>query len=96
MEQQESGQRILDPIERAKLGLKVFNLPFDEAEVLIDDYVSGKNYDPASVDYFKDQVATQVHIREKGAEFLVTSGQIVKLVVGSFIKNLPRPDDTGR
>jgi len=91
MEQQESGQRILDPIERAKLGLKVFNLPYYEAEALIDDYVSGKNYDPASVDYFKDQVATQVHIREKGAEFLVTGGEIVKLVVKSFIRNLPKP-----
>jgi hypothetical protein len=96
MEQQESGQRILDPIERAKLGLKVFNLPYSQAEEFIDDYVSGKNYDPASVDYFKDQVATQVHIREKGAEFLVTGGEIIKLVVNSFIKNLPRPDDSGR
>jgi hypothetical protein len=96
MEQQESGQRILDPIERAKLGLKVFNLPYSQAEELIDDYVSGKNYDKDSVDYFKDQVATQVHIREKGAEFLVTGGEILKLVVNSFIKNLPRPDDSGR
>jgi hypothetical protein len=90
MEQQESGQRILDPIERAKLGLKVFNLPYSQAEELIDDYVSGKNYDQASIEYFKDQVATQVHIREKGAEFLVTGGEIIKLVVNSFIKNLPR------
>ncbi|HWR00509.1 MAG TPA: hypothetical protein VN371_01490 [Chlorobaculum sp.] len=93
MEQQESGLRILDPIERAKLGLKVFNLPFSEAEVLIDEYVSGMNYDPASVEFFKDQVATQIHIREKGAEFLATGGQIVKLVVTSFFRNLPKPGE---
>ncbi|NTW53029.1 MAG: hypothetical protein HGB22_10660 [Chlorobiaceae bacterium] len=93
MEQQESGQRILDPIERAKLGLKVFNLPYSEAVELIDDYVDGRNYDPAGVDFFKDQVATQIHIREKGAEFLVTGGQIVKLVVSSFFKNLPKPGE---
>ncbi|NTU58533.1 MAG: hypothetical protein HGB00_06390 [Chlorobiaceae bacterium] len=96
MEQQESGQRILDPIERAKLGIKIFNLSYNEAEELIDAYVSGKNYDKASVDFFKDQVATQVHIREKGAEFLVTGGEIIRLVVSSFIKNLPKPDESGR
>jgi hypothetical protein len=91
MEQQESGQRILDPIERAKLGLKVFNLPFDEAEELIDDYVSGKNYDQASVDYFKEQVATQQHIKEKGAELLVTGAQILRVITTSFFQNLSRP-----
>ncbi len=88
MEQQESGQKALDPIERAKLGLKVFNLPYAEAEVLIDDYVRGKQYDQASVDYFKDQVATQQHIKEKGAELLVTTGQILRLVTTSFFENL--------
>jgi hypothetical protein len=91
MEQQESGQRILDPIERAKLGLKVFNLPFDEAEELIDDYVRGKNYDQASVDYFKDQVATQEHIKQKGAELLVTGGQILRVITTSFFQNLSKP-----
>ncbi|NTU53674.1 MAG: hypothetical protein HGA97_08280 [Chlorobiaceae bacterium] len=95
MEQQASGQRILDPIERAKLGLKVFNLPYSQAEVLIDDYVSGKNYDQSTVEYFKDQVATQIHIREKGAELLVTGGEIVKLVAQSFMKNLPKNFDRG-
>jgi hypothetical protein len=93
MEQQASGQRILDPIERAKLGVKVFNLPYSQAEVLIDEYVSGKNYDQASVDYFKDQVATQIHIREKGAELLVTGGEIVKLITRSFMQNLPKNMD---
>jgi hypothetical protein len=95
MEQQPSGQRILDPLERAKLGLKVFNLPYSQAEAMIDDYVSGKNYDQASVDYFKDQVATQIHIREKGAELLVTGGEIVKLMAKSFMKNLPKAPDRG-
>jgi hypothetical protein len=91
MEQQQTGQRILDPIERAKLGIKVINMPYDQAEALIDDYISGKNYDQASVDYFKDQVATQHHIREKGTELLATGGEIVRLVVNAFIRNLPQP-----
>jgi len=91
MEQQEAGQRILDPIERAKLGVKIFNLPYNKAEAMIDDYVSGKNYDQTSVDYFKDQIATQRQIREKGAELIVTSGKIVRLVLSSFINNLPKP-----
>lgn len=95
MEQQTTGQRILDPIERAKLGVKVFNLPYSQAEVLIDEYVSGKDYDPASVDFFKDQVATQIHIREKGAELLVTGGEIVKLITRSFMQNLPKSFDRG-
>lgn len=91
MEQQETGQRILDPIERAKLGLKVFNLPFDEAEAVIDDYVSGKNYEPESIEYFKDQVATQQHIKEKGTELLVTGAQILRVVTTAFFQNLPKP-----
>jgi hypothetical protein len=93
MEQHPSGQRILDPIERAKLGVKVFNLPYSQAEVLIDEYVTGKNYDPASVEFFKDQVATQIHIREKGAELLVTGGEIVKVIARSFMQNLPKALD---
>ena len=93
MEQNSSGQRILDPIERAKLGVKVFNLPYNQAEALIDDYVSGKNYDQASIDFFKDQVATQIHIREKGAELLITGGEIIKLVTRSFMQNLPKNFD---
>lgn len=91
MENQESGQRILDPIERAKLGLKVFNLPYAEAEEIIEEYVYGKNYDQASVDLFKDQVATQQHIKEKGAELLVTGSQILRLITTSFFQNLPKP-----
>ncbi|AOS82687.1 hypothetical protein BIU88_00040 [Chlorobaculum limnaeum] len=93
MEQQASGQRFLDPIERAKLGVKVFNLPYSQAEALIDEYVSGKNYDQASVDLFKDQVATQIHIREKGAELLVTGGEIIKVLSRSFMQNLPKSLD---
>ncbi|MCE1274082.1 MAG: hypothetical protein HGB01_00380 [Chlorobiaceae bacterium] len=91
MEQHETGQRILDPIERAKLGIKVFNLPFDEAEAIIDDYVSGKNYDQQSVDYFKDQIATEKNIKSKGAELLITGGEIIRLVTTAFFQNLPKP-----
>lgn len=91
MEQQNTGQKILDPIERAKLGVKVFNMPFTDAEKVIDDYVSGKNYDAASVVFFKDQVATQCHIQEKSAELLATGGEIMRLVTNAFMKNLPKP-----
>ncbi|NTW68559.1 MAG: hypothetical protein HGB23_01765 [Chlorobiaceae bacterium] len=96
MEQQNTGQKVLDPIERAKLGLKVLTLPFSEAEEVIDAYVSEGNYDKASVDLFKDQVATQRHIQEKSAELLSTSSQIIRLVAGAFIKNLPKPEDENR
>ena len=93
MENQETGQRVLDPIERAKLGLKVFNLPYAEAEEVIDDYIYGKNYDQASINYFKDQIATQQHIKEKGAELLVTGGQILRIVTTAFFQNLPKPPE---
>ena len=93
MEQQNTGQKILDPFERAKLGFKVFNLPFDEAEEVIDDYVSQGNYDPASVELFKDQLDTQRHIQEKGFELLSTSAQIARQVVSSIIKNWPKPPE---
>ncbi|MGB0131534.1 hypothetical protein [Chlorobium sp.] len=95
MEQQNTGQKILDPIERAKLGVKVFTMPFADAEKVIDDYVSGKNYDTASVAFFKDQVATQRHIQEKSAELLATGGEIMRLVTNAFMKNLPKPPAGG-
>jgi len=91
MEQQHTGQKILDPIERAKLGVKVFNMPFSEAEKVIDEYVSGRNYDAEGIAYFKDQVATQRHIQEKSAELLATGGEIMRLVANAFMKNLPKP-----
>lgn len=85
--------RALDSVERAKLGMKVFNLPFDEAEGVIDDYVSGGNYDPASVELFKDQLDTQRHIQEKAYELFDTGAQILRLVVGAVLKNMPSPLD---
>lgn len=91
MEQQESGRRILDPIERAKLGVKVFSMPWDQAEAVIDEYVSKGDYDPASVAYFKDQVSTQRHIQERGAELLTTGGEILRIVAGAVVKNWPKP-----
>jgi hypothetical protein len=93
MEQQNTGQKILDPIERAKLGLKVLTMPFSQAEEVIDAYVSGGNYDQSSVDYFKDQVATQHHIQEKSAELFSTGAQIIRLVAGAFVANLPKPGE---
>ena len=89
MEYQPSGMRALDSVERAKLGIKVFNLPFDEAERVIDDYVSDGNYDPASVELFKEQLDTQRHIQEKAYELFDTGAQILRLVVGAVLKNMP-------
>ncbi|MGB7511498.1 MAG: hypothetical protein WBP54_09455 [Pelodictyon phaeoclathratiforme] len=91
MEQQNSGKKVLDSIERARLGLRVFSLPFAEAEEVIDDYVSGGDYDPACVELFKDQLDTQRHIQEKSVELLSTGAQILRLVVGALIKNIPQP-----
>lgn len=93
MEQQNTGKRPLDSLERAKLGVKVFNLPFDEAEEVIDDYVSGGNYDEASVELFKEQLDTQRHIQEKGAELIATSAEIMRHVVNAVIKNWPKPPE---
>lgn len=89
MEQQNTGQRALDSIERAKLGIKVFNMPFDQAEEVIDDYVSQGNYDPASVELFKDQLDTQRHIQEKSVELFSTGAQILRLVINALVKNMP-------
>ncbi len=91
MEQQNTGKKSLDSIERAKLGVRVFNLPFDEAEEVIDAYVSDGDYDPDSVELFKVQLDTQRHIQEKSVELLSTGAEIVRLVVNAFVKNMPQP-----
>ena len=98
MEQQHNGKKALDSLERAKLGIKVFSLPFAEAEEVIDDYVSGGGYDPDSVELFKDQLDTQRHIQEKSVELVSTGAEIIKLVVGALVKNMPESisDDTSR
>jgi len=90
MEQQSTDGKVLDSIERAKLGIKVFAMSFDEAEEVIDEYVSEGGYDPASVDLFKDQLATQRFIQHKGAELVSTGGEIIKLVVGALAKNMSK------
>ncbi len=91
MEQQNTGKKVLDSMERAKLGIRVFNLPFDEAEEVIDAYVSGGDYDPDSVELFKVQLDTQRHIQEKSVELLSTGAEIVRLVVNALVKNMPQP-----
>ncbi len=90
MEPETTGQKILDPIERARLGLKVLNMSAQEAEETIDAYVSQGNYDPASVDYFKGQIAIQNRIKEKGAELLVSGAQILRLVTMAVARNLSK------
>lgn len=93
MEQQNTARRALDSVEKAKLGIKVFNMPFDEAEEVIDGYVSGGDYDPASVELFKEQLDTQRHIQEKSVELLSTGAQIVWLLVNAVVKNMPQQSD---
>jgi len=90
MEQQTTEGKVLDSIERAKLGIKVFSMSFDEAEEVIDEYVSEGGYDPASVELFKDQLATQRFIQHKGAELVSTSGEIMRLVVGALARNMSK------
>jgi hypothetical protein len=90
MEQQNYGKRVLDSIERAKLGVKVFSMPFAEAEEVIDAYVCGGGYDPDSVELFKDQLDTQRHIQEKSVELLSTGAEIIRLVVNAIVKNIPQ------
>jgi hypothetical protein len=90
MVQQNNGKKVLDSFERARLGFKVFNMPFAEAEEVIDDYVKDGDYDPACVELFKDQLDTQRHIQEKSVELLSTSTQIIRLVLGALIKNIPQ------
>ena len=96
MEQQSSGKKVLDSFEKAKLGLKVFNMPFAEAEEVIDAYVSQDDYDPDCVELFKEQLDTQRHIQEKSVELLSTGSQILRLVVGAFIKNIPQSSSAQR
>ncbi len=96
MEQQSNGKKVLDSFEKAKLGLKVFNMPFAEAEEVIDAYVSQDDYDPDCVELFKEQLDTQRHIQEKSVELLSTGSQILRLVVGAFIKNIPQSSSAQR
>jgi hypothetical protein len=91
MEQQSSDKKVLDSFERARLGFQVFNMPFSQAEEVIDEYVSQGDYDPASVELFKEQLDTQRHIQEKSVELLSTGTRILRLVVGAFIRNIPQP-----
>lgn len=88
MQDSTSGKRILDPVERARLGLQLLDKPLDEALAAIDSYVAGKDYDQQSVDFFKDQIATQCKIRKEGSELLSTGGKIFSLVVDALSKNI--------
>jgi len=65
MQDPNTGKRILDPVERAKLGMQVINKPLDEALAIVDSYVEGKNYDQSSVNFFKEQVAMQCKIARR-------------------------------
>ena len=55
-------RKVLDSFERAKLGLQVFNMPFAEAEEVIDAYVSQGDYDPDDYSGFS---LTNVTVPEK-------------------------------
>lgn len=83
MEQQQTQRKKgFEPLEKAKLAMKLVNNPDFEKE--IDEYVSGKGYDEHSVNYFKNQIAIQQKLRAEGGKLLDTSGQIVSMVVNAL------------
>jgi hypothetical protein len=90
MQDPNTGKRILDPVERAKLGMQVINKPLDEALAIVDSFVEGKNYDQTSVNFFKEQVAMQCKIRKEGSELLATGGKIFSLVIGAIGQSIPK------
>ncbi|WP_328591675.1 hypothetical protein [Prosthecochloris vibrioformis] len=95
MQDPKTGKRILDPVERAKLGLQVIAMSPDDATAAIDRYVDGKGYDEEGVAFFKDQVVIQARIRDEGAKLLDTSGQILRLVAGAFVARMPKSGSNG-
>lgn len=87
MEQQDTQQkRAFEPIEKAKLAMRLVGNPDFERE--IDDYVSGKNYDETSINLFKQQIGIQQRLQKEGGRLLSTGGQIVNMVVNALAKGL--------
>ncbi len=81
-QQQPQRKKTFEPLEKAKLAMKLVNNPDFERE--IDEYVSGKGYDEHSVNYFKNQIAIQQKLQAEGGKLLDTSGQIVSMVIGAL------------
>ncbi len=95
MEQELKSKKVLEPLEKAKLALRLVNNP--DFEQLIDEYVSGKDYDEHSVQYFKHQIAIQRKLQSETGKLLSTSGQIISAVVSALangVKN--KADEAGR
>ncbi|NEX13230.1 MAG: hypothetical protein C1941_00740 [Prosthecochloris sp.] len=86
MEQPTQQKKSLEPMEKAKLAMRLVSNPDFESE--IDAYVSGKDYDEHSVNYFKHQIAIQQRLQSEGGKLLNTSGQIVSMVVGALANSL--------
>ncbi len=87
MEQQQTQQKKgFEPMEKAKLAMRLVSNPDFERE--IDEYVSGKDYDEHSVNYFKHQIAIQQKLQSEGGKLLSTSGQIVSAVVSALANSL--------
>lgn len=87
MEQQQTQQKKgFEPLEKAKLAMRLVNNPDFEKE--IDDYVSDKDYDEHSVKYFKHQIAIQQKLQSEGGKLLHTSGQIVSTVMNALANSM--------
>jgi len=86
MEQQTQQKKGLEPMEKAKLAMKLVSNPDFESE--IDAYVSGKDYDEHSVNYFKHQIAIQQKLQFESGKLLNTGGQIVSVVMGALANTL--------
>lgn len=88
MDQQTQPKKAFEPLEKAQLAMRLVNNPDFEQE--IDAYVSGKDYDEHSVNFFKEQIALQQKLQQEGGKLLDTGGQILSLVVNALAKSWQR------
>ncbi len=91
MEQETQSKKVLEPLEKAKLALRLVSNP--DFEKLIDEYVSGKDYDEHSVQYFKHQIAIQQKLQSETGKLLSTSGQIISAVVSALANGIKSQAD---
>ncbi|PWW82837.1 MULTISPECIES: hypothetical protein [Prosthecochloris] len=88
MGQQIQPKKTFEPLEKAKLAMRLVNNPGFEKE--IDEYVSGKDYDEHSVNFFKKQIALQQKLQQESGKLLDTGGQIFSLVINALAKSWQR------
>lgn len=75
MQDPKTGKRILDPVERAKLGLQVIAMSPDDATAAIDRYVDGKGYDEEGVAFSRTRSLPRPAYATKGQNFSIRAGR---------------------